>query len=85
MTCDQEGMLWIAHWAGGQVTRWNPKTQKCLQIIPIPAPNVTSCTFGGPNMKDLFITTARKDMDKNALEKYPQAGGVFRLQTQTKG
>jgi sugar lactone lactonase YvrE len=81
MAIDREGMIWVALWAGFQVTRWNPYTGELLQSIFLPAPNVTSCTFGGLNMNELYITTARKDMDESALAQYPQAGSVFRLQT----
>jgi sugar lactone lactonase YvrE len=85
MATDQEGMIWVALWAGFKITRWNPQTGELLQSISIPAPNVTSCTFGGLNMNELYITTARKDMDEAALAQYPQAGSVFRLKTDVRG
>ena len=85
MTTDAEGTIWVALWAGFKVTRWNPKTGELLQNIDIPAPNVTSCTFGGAGMNELYITTARKDMDPAQLDKYPQAGSVFRLKTNAIG
>jgi sugar lactone lactonase YvrE len=85
MTIDREGTIWVALWAGFKVTRWNPHTGKLLQSISIPAPHVTSCTFGGLNMNELYITTARKDMDEAALAQYPQAGSVFRLKTDVIG
>ena len=87
MTTDTEGNIWVALWAGFKVTRWNPKTGELLQNIYVPAPNVTSCTFGGANMNELYITTARKDMDKNPaqLDYYPKAGSVFRFKTDTIG
>ena len=43
MTVDGEGMLWVAHWGGGRVTRWNPHTSELLQQIEVPADQVTSC------------------------------------------
>jgi sugar lactone lactonase YvrE len=85
MATDQEGMIWVALWAGFKITRWNPQTGELLQSISIPAPNVTSCTFGGLNMNELYITTARKDLDEAALAQYPQAGSVFRLKTDVRG
>ncbi len=81
MTVDTEGMIWVALWSGFKVTRWNPDTGELLQSISVSAPNVTSCTFGGANMNELYITTARKDMDEAALSQYPQAGDVFRVKT----
>ncbi|MCV5491749.1 SMP-30/gluconolactonase/LRE family protein, partial [Escherichia coli] len=52
MTIDEEGCLWIAHWGGSKITRWNPSTGEQILSIPIPALYVTSCTFGGPNLTD---------------------------------
>lgn len=85
MTVDQEGMIWVALWSGYKVTRWNPKTGELLQIINVPARNVTCCTFGGENLNELYITTARKDMDQAMLELYPKAGSVFRWKTDVIG
>ncbi|EMY4797599.1 SMP-30/gluconolactonase/LRE family protein [Bacillus cereus group sp. BceL296] len=83
MTIDGEGMLWIAHWGGSKVSRWNPKSGKQLLTIPIPALYVTSCTFGGSNLNELYITTAR--MNNTNPEIYPNAGGIFRMKTNIKG
>ena len=79
MTIDGEGMLWIAHWSGNRVSRWNPETGEQILSINIPALNVTSCTFGGEDLSELYITTARKGMTEEELEKFPLSGGVFRV------
>ncbi|QAS52005.1 SMP-30/gluconolactonase/LRE family protein [Halobacillus litoralis] len=85
MTVDEEGMLWIAHWGGGGVSKWNPETGEKLEFISVPAVNVTCCVFGGKDRNELFITTARKDMTEDQLEQYPEAGGLFKVSTKTKG
>ncbi|MFD1019653.1 SMP-30/gluconolactonase/LRE family protein [Thalassobacillus hwangdonensis] len=85
MTIDEEGMLWIAHWGGHGVSRWDPTSGKQLDFIQVPAVNVTSCTFGGAEMNELYITTARTRTSEAELEQYPHAGGVFRVQTGVKG
>jgi sugar lactone lactonase YvrE len=85
MTIDEEGMLWIAHWGGSKVSRWNPKTGKQLQTIDIPALNVTSCTFGGKELNELYITTARTGMTEEQLARYPYSGGLFRIKMEVKG
>jgi sugar lactone lactonase YvrE len=79
-----EGNLWIAMWGGARITRWTPKG-KLLEQFAVPALKVTSCVFGGPDMDELFITSARVGMDSAALRKYPQSGGVFRMKTDVKG
>ena len=39
----------------------------------------------GPNLTDLYVTTARTRMSDNELKEYPHAGGIFRIQTNVKG
>ncbi|MDX8343584.1 SMP-30/gluconolactonase/LRE family protein [Rossellomorea sp. YZS02] len=85
MTIDEEGMLWIAHWGGNGISRWDPYKGKQLEFIPVPAVNVTSCAFGGPNLDELYITSARTRMTEEQLCDYPYAGGFFSLKTNVKG
>jgi len=77
MTIDNEGMLWIAHWNGWQVTRWNPNTGIKLLSIKLPVAKVTSCTFGGENFDDLYITSAKVDLTEQELKVQPLAGSLF--------
>jgi sugar lactone lactonase YvrE len=77
MTIDSEGMLWIAHWDGGHVLRWDPATGQKLARIPLPVAKVTSCTFGGEHLQDLYITTAAKDLNEEELKQQPLAGATF--------
>lgn len=77
MTIDKEGMLWIALWKGGKITRWDPSTGRCLFTVSLPVSQVTSCTFGGENFGDLYITSARSGLTENELNKEPLAGSLF--------
>ena len=54
---DSEGFLWNAKWGGNKVVRYSPDGEVDF-ILDIPAINITSCCFGGPENKTLFITTA---------------------------
>lgn len=85
MTIDAEGMLWVCHWGGGKVSRWDPVLGKRLDEVTVPVSNVTCCTFGGPELSELFITTARDGLSDEQLEKEPLAGGLFHIQADTKG
>jgi len=85
MTIDEEGMLWIAHWGGFGVYRWNPKDGKLLEKIELPVPQITSCTFAGENLDYLVITTASENLNEEKLKKYPQSGDVFCVKTGVKG
>jgi sugar lactone lactonase YvrE len=77
MTIDNEGMLWIAHWGGWQITRWDPNTGTKLLNIPMPAARITSCAFGGDDFGDLYITSAKRDLSHEQLANQPLAGSLF--------
>ena len=80
-TLDADGMLWVAHWGGSRVTRWNPQTGQLLATVNVPAKQVTSCAFGGPKLDRLFITTARHGVEATD----PLAGGLFCVDVGVKG
>jgi sugar lactone lactonase YvrE len=77
MTIDTEDMLWVGHWGGSRVQRWDPRTGKVLKVIKLPVSQVTSCTFAGPNLDKLYITTAHEGMTAEQRAKERLAGGVF--------
>ncbi|HLT07623.1 MAG TPA: SMP-30/gluconolactonase/LRE family protein [Cyclobacteriaceae bacterium] len=85
MAIDEEGMLWIAHYGGFGVYRWNPHTGECLEKIEVPVPNVTSCAFVGPKLDQLLITTASENLSQEQLQQYPQSGDVFLAKVKVKG
>jgi len=82
MTIDAEDKLWIAHWAGSRVTRWDPLKKECLMTIHLPVSKVTSCAFGGDNLTDLYITSASVEIDRT---KEPLAGSIFVVRNVGKG
>ena len=77
MTIDEEDMLWIAFYGGWRVARYNPLTGEFLTQVELPVANVTSCTFGGAGLNDLFITTANKGLPQKDLQEQPRAGNLF--------
>lgn len=77
MTIDRDGMLWVALWNGGKVNRYDPNTGKLLRQINLPVSLVTSCTFGGSNLTDLYITSASTGLTEVDLQKQPLAGSLF--------
>ncbi len=85
MTIDEEGMLWIAHYGGFGVYRWNPNTGNLIEKISLPVPNITSCVFGGQDLDILFITTARQELTDEELKRYPESGNLFYVKTTVKG
>ncbi|NUQ66630.1 MAG: SMP-30/gluconolactonase/LRE family protein [Pirellulales bacterium] len=85
MTIDADGMLWVAHWGGGRVNRWDPGTGRLLSTVLVPASRTTSCAFGGPDLATLYITTARTGMTAEALAAEPQAGALFAVRPGVQG
>jgi sugar lactone lactonase YvrE len=77
MALDVEGKLWVAHWGGSQVLRWDPDTGKAIARITLPAPQVTSVSFGGDRLDRLYITSARTGLKPEQLAREPLAGGLF--------
>jgi sugar lactone lactonase YvrE len=86
MAIDEEDMVWVAHWGGGKVTRWDPQTGKLLDRIDVPGANlVTCCAFGGPNLDDLFITSASVGLNDEQKKIQTLAGSIFRIKLNVKG
>lgn len=78
MTVDAEGYLWIAHFDGWSVGRYAPDG-RLDRLVPLPIPRPTSVMFGGSDMKELFITSARIRLSAERIAEAPLSGSVFRL------
>lgn len=81
---DSEGYVWTALWGGAGVLRFSPEGQ-IVDRITLPAPYVTKPCFGGPNLKTLYLTTARKGMSPAELDAYPLSGGLFAVDVAVAG
>ena len=77
MTIDQEGMLWVALFKGGVVAKIDPLQKKWIDSITLPTTTVTSCTFGGDELRTLFITTASEPLSETEKIQQPTAGCLF--------
>lgn len=98
MVVDAEGGLWVAIAGKGQVRRYHPSGQ-LMGIVSVGTPTPTSCTFGGPRGRDLFITSSRLRLPEAAFyrlthgisiepggcERQPSAGALFMCQTEVPG
>jgi sugar lactone lactonase YvrE len=59
LTVDAEGFVWSAEWYGGCICRYDPDS-KLERRIQIPAKQTSSLAFGGPELSDIFVTSAAK-------------------------
>ncbi len=76
MTVSQDGDIWVCHFFGGRISRYGSDGQlKCQFRLPVS--NITSCAFVGPGLTQLAITTARKALTPEQLEREPLAGALF--------
>jgi sugar lactone lactonase YvrE len=85
MCIDDAGRLWVAHWGGGRVSCIDPATGACVAEVRVPAQNVTSCCFGGPQRDILYITSARQGTAEEVLTRLPHCGGIFAARVGTSG
>jgi sugar lactone lactonase YvrE len=73
LTLDSAGRVWVALWGGAAVRCYEPDGTLVDQLR-LPASNVTACTFGGPDLDTLFVTTSRQGIDTSSE---PEAGALF--------
>ena len=78
LTVDADGYVWAAMWGGGALRRFAPSGQQDA-VLPVPVAQPTSCAFGGPDLGDLYVTTARVGLSEAALAAQPLAGRLLRL------
>jgi sugar lactone lactonase YvrE len=79
LAVDAEGCLWLALWGGWAVRRYSPEGEP-LGELPVPVERVTSCAFGGPDLSDLYVTTASQGVDEASRSRQPHAGALFRCE-----
>jgi sugar lactone lactonase YvrE len=84
LTLDAEGCMWLGTWTGRSVVRISPAGEM-IDRIELPVSQVTSCAFGGPDLADLYITTAREDFTADDDVREPLAGCLFRVRPGVRG
>jgi sugar lactone lactonase YvrE len=72
LTVDNEGSIWVALWGGARVVRIRPDG-RVDGTIELPVSQVSACTFGGPDLDRLYMTTSRMGPGELELE----AGAIF--------
>jgi L-arabinonolactonase len=77
-TIDAEGFMWNAQWDGWRLTRYAPDG-RVDRVVQLPVQKPTSCIFGGPDLRTLYVTTAIWDLTQDALRTQPWAGSLLAL------
>lgn len=78
MCIDADGYLWVALYNGAAVRRYSP-TGELDRIIELPVSQVTCCAFAGPDLADLYITTAAQGFTDEDRAHEPDAGSLYRI------
>lgn len=81
---DAEGGVWVGLWLGHAVHRYTPDG-RLDTIVEVPAACATKCAFGGADLTDLYITTARAPLDEAGRRAQPTAGGLFHVRPGVRG
>lgn len=85
LSIDAAGHIWLAIWGGSVVLHLDGQTGALIDQVDLPVTQVTSCTFGGPDGKTLYITSARTGLDEAELQRQPFAGSIFQVATDSHG
>lgn len=78
MCFDAEGTVWQARWAAACIVRLDAEGRE-LGRVHTGAPHTSNCCFGGPGLRDLYISTANALLDDNARAAHPNAGSLLVL------
>ena len=81
---DEDGFLWNALYAGGAVVRYSPDG-RVSQIVELPVSHPTCCSFGGPNLDQLYITSALEPLNADQRNQEPLAGHVLVVDVGVRG
>lgn len=80
---DADGNYWVALFEGGRVVKLSP-SGAILEEIALPARCPTMVTFGGEDLKTLYITTAGK-RPAEELARLPLSGKVLQVKVNVAG
>jgi sugar lactone lactonase YvrE len=78
LTVDGDGYVWVCMWGGGALRRFAPSGELDA-VVPVPVAKPTSAAFGGPDLTDLYVTTASIDLSPEQLASQPLAGRLLHL------
>lgn len=84
LTVDADGRIWLAVWGGTCVLVIAPDGT-IESRLELPTARVSSCTFGGPDLRTLFVTTAQEGMSAEEIATDPLAGALFAVETDSAG
>ena len=79
MTVDNRGRVWVALFGGARIVCVDPVKGCVAETLHLPTYNITSCTFGGPGLDALYVTSATFGLQEFQKKIQPDAGAIFRV------
>lgn len=77
-TIDADGYYWCAHIYDWQIAKYDP-AGNIVDTIRLPVRYPTMCTFGGPNLDILYVTSGAIFVQDDEKDAQPLAGGLFAI------
>lgn len=74
LAVDADGCVWVALWDGAAIRRYTPDGA-LDRVVELPVRRPTACAFGGPELRDLYVTTARTGLARP----HPHSGSLLVL------
>jgi sugar lactone lactonase YvrE len=81
---DADGCYWSALYQGARVRRY-AADGRLLGEYAVPARSPTMIAFGGPDLRTVYVTSAREGLSADDLERWPLSGGIFAMRVDTPG
>ena len=81
---DSTGQYWVAFYRGGKVMQLSPRGE-LVREHPLPALCPTMPAFAGPDLRTLYVTSARQQREAEELARLPLSGGLFAMQVDVPG
>lgn len=83
-TVDADGFIWSARYGGKGIARIDSEG-KVERFLRLPVDQVSSCTFGGPDLTTLYVTTARQGLSAEKIAQQPLAGALLVVNAGVRG
>lgn len=82
---DSEGAYWCAMYEGGRILRLSPSSGEVLREIQLPLRCPTMIAFGGPDLRTLYVTSARHNRPEAELVQFPLSGCLLAISVDVPG
>jgi sugar lactone lactonase YvrE len=83
LNVDTEGNIYVSHWSG-RISVWD-KNHKLITDIRFPVEQACCGGFGGEDLKDFYVATARYAFTEEQFKKRNGAGGIFLARSEFTG